>query len=52
MLTKILVFLLWLAVLVVVDRFLIDSLWWDLVFTAIWAGLMTIIMGKVGQRES
>lgn len=50
MLPKILVFAAWFVILTAVNKFLIDPLWGELVFTAVSAGAMVYLLGKLDRR--
>ncbi|MDI3417986.1 hypothetical protein [Streptomyces luteolus] len=47
MLYKFLVFAAWFVILTAVNKFLIDPLWGELIFTAVSAGAMVYILGKL-----
>ncbi|MFD7226929.1 hypothetical protein [Streptomyces sp. NPDC059881] len=47
MLRKVLVFVVWFAVLAAVNKFLIEPVWGELVFTAISTGVMVYILGRL-----
>ncbi|MER7109382.1 hypothetical protein [Streptomyces sp. NPDC000229] len=53
MLHKLLVFAMWFVILVAVNKFLIEPLWGELLFTAVSAGAMVHLVGKLdsGRRN-
>ncbi|MFM9368923.1 hypothetical protein [Streptomyces sp. Da 82-17] len=47
MLYKILVFAVWFVILAAVNKFLIGPLWGELAFTALSAGAMVYVLGRI-----
>ncbi|MGW2564241.1 hypothetical protein ACWCXB_34555 [Streptomyces sp. NPDC001514] len=47
MLRKVLVFAVWFVILAAVNKFLIEPLWGELVFTAVSTGAMVHLQGKL-----
>jgi hypothetical protein len=47
-LQKLFVFIGWFVILAAVNKFLIEPLWGELAFTAVSAGAMVYVLGKMG----
>ncbi|MFI5868077.1 hypothetical protein [Streptomyces sp. NPDC051546] len=52
MVVKIGIFAFWIAVLILVNAYLIEPAWGQLVFTGVSAGLMTYAQHKADQRRT